>query len=220
MGMMLQPDPKTTEQNPTIHHRQMKPGSNSIDLIRQMAECDANYIRLLKLIPELRAFRNKARVRKAYFRAATPDGQGANNQRTAPRAGQPGPGDGPCGLLPEGKISEFCIAEGATTDARVMVEITVLESFRYTTTLEITQRPMAGRWLSNPVMQVRVYHDASTAEVTSYQNERDFRHAYVQPNPRMYQRDEKTQVNRFLGEWLTHCIEAGRCVKVPDIAFC
>jgi hypothetical protein len=30
--------------------------SYSIDLIKQMAECDANYIRLLKLVPQLQAY--------------------------------------------------------------------------------------------------------------------------------------------------------------------
>jgi uncharacterized protein YqiB (DUF1249 family) len=32
--------------------------SYSVDLIKQMAECDANYIRLLKLLPELRSYRS------------------------------------------------------------------------------------------------------------------------------------------------------------------
>ncbi|MBT8146491.1 MAG: DUF1249 domain-containing protein, partial [Gammaproteobacteria bacterium] len=70
-----------------------------------------------------------------------------------------------------------------------------------------------------PTMQVRVYHDACTAEVMSYQNHRNFQPHYSQPNPLMYQRDEKIQVNRFLGEWLTHCLRAGRSLKVPDITF-
>ena len=136
----------------------MKNRSYSVDLIRQMAECDANYIRLLKLIPALRNCRDGA--------AGTP-------------------------IARHCKVGEFVIAD----------------------------RHDGRGGLTNPCMQVRIYHDASTAEVTSYQNHRNFKPHYAQPNPAMYQRDEKVQVNRFLGEWLTLCLQAGRSLKVPDIAF-
>lgn len=161
--------------------------SYSVDLIRQMAECDANYIRLLKLVPLLRELRR--------------DPQGIAGYQSA------------------GNLAEFVIADDRDGRGETVVEVRIIECFKYTTTLEITQRPAAGGWLTNPTMQVRIYHDASTAEVTSYQNHRNFQPHYVQPNPAMYQRDEKIQVNRFLGEWLTLCLQAGRCLKVPDIAF-
>ena len=32
----------------------------SVDLIKQMAECDANYIRLLKLVPEMSAYLDRS----------------------------------------------------------------------------------------------------------------------------------------------------------------
>ena len=38
----------------------MPKSSYSVDLIKQMAECDANYIRLLKLVPHLQAYRDKS----------------------------------------------------------------------------------------------------------------------------------------------------------------
>ena len=38
----------------------MSKSNYSIDLIKQMAECDANYIRLLKLVPQLRAYRDRS----------------------------------------------------------------------------------------------------------------------------------------------------------------
>lgn len=159
----------------------------SVDLIRQMAECDANYIRLLKLIPELRTYRSNA-VCEAE-------------------------------LDVEHKLAEFVIADDYDGQGETVVEVRLVETFKYTTTLAISQRPAAGKWLTNPTMQVRIYHDACTAEVTSYQNHRNFKPHYTQPNPHMYQRDEKIQVNRFLGEWLTHCLRAGRSLKVPDITF-
>ena len=147
----------------------------SIDLIRQMAECDANYIRLLKLIPRLHRCRNSTNL--------------------------------------QGTLAEFSIGERSAPNASVA--ISVLESFRYTTTLEIVQKPRTGNWLKNPVMQVRVYHDAHTAEVISFQEHRNFQPQYPQPNAQMFQRDEKVQVNRFLGEWLSYCLETGRCLHAP-----
>jgi len=161
--------------------------SHPIDLIRQMAECDANYIRLLKLVPQLRALHRGRRQ--------------------------------PSILEPGSLLAEFVIADGRDGRGETVVEVRVIETFKYTTTLEITQQPAAGKWLTNPTLQVRLYHDACTAEVTAYQNHRNFRPRYAQPNPCMYQRDEKIQVNRFLGEWLTLCLQAGRSLQVPDIAF-
>lgn len=157
----------------------MTKSSYSVDLIKQMAECDANYIRLLKLVPGL---------------------------------------DEP-EKLTIGTSTEFCIADLYPGDKKVTVEIHVIESFRYTTTLEITQKPVFRKWMTNPSMLVRVYHDANTAEVYSYQGHRNLKPRYERPNPNMYQPDEKMQVNHFLGEWLTHCLKVGRSIKAPGIIF-
>ena len=45
----------------------MAKSSYSVDLIKQMAECDANYIRLLKLVPYLQAYRDKSFVEMAML---------------------------------------------------------------------------------------------------------------------------------------------------------
>jgi uncharacterized protein len=148
-----------------------------IDLIGQGAECDANYIRLMKLIPRLRNFHDTAEV--------------------------------------QGKVAEFCVANHQNDYHKVTVEISVIEAFKYTTTLKIVQKLDARKWFSNPILHVRVYHDASTAEVVAYQNHKNFQPKYPQPNPQMYQRDEKSQLNKFLGEWLSHCLSAGRSLKIP-----
>jgi len=196
----------------------MKTHEYSIDLIKQMAECDANYIRLLKLIPWLRAYRNKSLVRNSYFNSKSKTKREFAPPVQLGKTGSANAGQFPS-QAPEGKVAEFYIADGLNNDQKIVVEISVIESFKYTTTLEIVQKPNIGKWLSNPTMQVRVYHDASTAEVTSYQSHRNFKPKYPQPNPKMYHRDEKTQINRFLGEWLTHCLESGQCIKVPSLAF-
>lgn len=185
----------------------MTKSSYSIDLIKQMAECDANYIRLLKLVPLLQAYRDKSFVDIALLENSITDTRLIKEFQDCKE---------PEKLL-EGLSTEFCIVDQHNEGYRVSVEITILEAFKYTTTLEIKQKPQFKKWMTNPSMLVRVYHDASTAEVVSYQGHRNLKPRYSQPNPKMYHSDEKMQVNMFLGEWLTHCLKVGRSIKAPDI---
>lgn len=188
----------------------MSRNSYSIDLIKQMAECDANYIRLLKLVPQLAHYRDRS------FDVLA-DLSGGATAGTMSQANSPEPEK-----KLEGLTREFTIADldGADyPDERVTVEIKILEAFKYTTTLEIVQKPKFEKWMTNPTMLVRVYHDANTAEVMSYQGHRHLKSRYPQPNPKMYHSDEKMQVNRFLGEWLSHCLKVGRCSHAPELLF-
>lgn len=128
-----------------------------------MAVCDANYIRLLQLLPEL----------------------GLNSRREI-IVGSPSPQPG------------------------LITLIEVTEQFRYTATVRISQLSVPD-WqdYQAPEMLVRVYHDARTAEVVSYQQHRYFRAMYPLPNRQMYQADEKEQLNFFLAEWLGVCQKEG-----------
>jgi len=134
----------------------------SVDLPAHMAECDANYVRLLRLFPNLRD---------------------DDRQSIA---------------LP---LTGF--------DAEVTFE--VLEKGPYTTLLKMDVQS-DQKWMAlagAPSMTVRVYHDAKSAEVVSYQAQNRFHGVYDYPNTRMRQRDEKVQINRFLREFLTLCLEHG-----------
>ena len=134
-----------------------------IDLSARMAVCDGNYIRLLKLLPDLTPL--------------------ARREFTLPELG------------------------GAQ---RVVLE--VVETFKYTNTISIVLEVpgLASAYYRPPVMLVRLYHDANTAEVISYQDERRIRVLYQEDElPRFYP-DEKEQVNLFLAEWLALCLEAGQ----------
>ena len=173
----------------------------SVDLIKQMAECDANYIRLLKLVPELgcyldRSFAEIVPAEEAQARAIS--------------------GEEPEKAL-EGRITRFCLSGFDEVNEPITVEIKILEAFKYTSTLEIVQKPELTHWMTNPSMIVRVYHDASTAEVISCQGHRKLKLRYERPNPDMYHADEKMQVNQFLGEWLTHCLKSGISEKAPNL---
>jgi uncharacterized protein YqiB (DUF1249 family) len=57
-------------------------------------------------------------------------------------------------------------------------------------------------------------------EVGVFQSHRRIAARYAYPNTRMYQQDEKSQQNRFLAEWLEHCLHNGRAcreLRVPAI---
>jgi uncharacterized protein len=162
----------------------------TISLSEQMAVCDANYIRLLKLLGNTRSLNRRL--------VAMPQiGIGANREQ-------------------------------------VSVSIEVVEDFKYTSTVSVKQLltksnigkssgKNSGKSSDNvhsiikdksalykaPEMTIRVYHDAKTAEVMSYQNQKYFKAVYPVPNRLMYQRDEKEQLNLFLADWLNLCINEG-----------
>jgi len=139
-----------------------------IDLPAHMAECDANYLRLMKLFPALR----------------------------------------------DEDVSVFGVLLG---DDAHPVRLKVLERGPYTTLLELRQAPHA-QWNPKPRMQVRLYHDARSAEVVESQGARHFRAVYEYPNQHMHLPDEKAQVNRFLTEFLSLCLRDGVAMTEPVTA--
>ncbi|MDG2090776.1 MAG: DUF1249 domain-containing protein [Gammaproteobacteria bacterium] len=147
----------------------------SIDLSAQMAVCDANFIRILQLLPSLE-FGSKREI-------------SLNNQLRVQ--------------------IEDCLT---TT-------LEVIESFKYTSTIRIANLhnqsdSNKGSYYQSPEMLIRMYHDAKTAEVISYQQARYFKAKYPLPNKGMYQADEKDQINFFLSEWLSFCKKEGLCSSV------
>lgn len=140
------------------------------DLIADMAECDANYIRLLRLFPN----------------------------------------------ISEEDFLEFGI-EGTTEDGAI-VSIIISERCPYTTMLTVRVSNEEDKpWVKWPNLEVRLYHDVKSAEVVSFQRHRNFKYRYHTPNRQMYQPDEKSQINRFLGELLAFCTEHGRSLEVVTL---
>lgn len=98
------------------------------------------------------------------------------------------------------------------------VDIHVSERCKYTTMLSVRQnlglseKSEGASWLDGPNMTVRLYHDANMAEVISFQKQGRIPPRNEYPNRRMHHRDEKAQLNRFLGEWIEHCLHHGRVV--------
>lgn len=94
--------------------------------------------------------------------------------------------------------------EGMLIDS---LELTCKEQTRYTSLFAIRQKYRHDSMgLKEPEMIVRLYHDASLAEVCSSQQISRLEPRYDYPNRQMYQQDEKQQVNLFLHDWLHYCL--------------
>ena len=105
-----------------------------------------------------------------------------------------------------------CLAFGV--GAGVELHLQLVERSRYTDTLTLRQHGLGLASLA-PQLTARLYHDAQLAEVTGFANRRRVLPLYDYPNPAMHQPDEKAQWNRFLGEWLSHCLQHGFCLGEP-----
>ena len=80
--------------------------------------------------------------------------------------------------------------------------VRILENTKYTQLVEISRPLATGEFVNTPKVLVRIYHDAKLAEVLTGQQIYQLRPVYDYPNVRMYQSDEKYQVNAFLEELL------------------
>ena len=113
-------------------------------------------------------------------------------------------------LLPKmrsGRVSRSVALSGGDNLLGVL-RLEVVDISPYTTTLQV-QQEQHSPWLPSLRFEIRVYHDARMAEVVVAANARRLRSLYPYPNQDMHQPDEKTQLNLFLGEWLTHCLACG-----------
>ncbi len=172
------------------------PGRYRVDLGAHMGECDDNYERLVRLLPDL-AVRDQWTLSMLLASTGATSGNAAGNAAGGSAAG----------------------ATKAGGQGGLPVYLTVLERCPYTTTLRCSQ-PIGGSMaFIEPSLTVRMYHDARTAEVTEYQNEARFSAVYAYPNTRMRLPDEKVQINRLLGDLLMLCLpadDAGRGDLTPQ----
>ncbi|WP_235015353.1 DUF1249 domain-containing protein [Oceanicoccus sp. KOV_DT_Chl] len=138
----------------------------TVDLAAQMAECEANYARIMQLLPDMDTVDQR--------------------QFAVDMAGS--------------ELQQF--------------RIVVMERCKYTTMVDISRQsdPSSKPWTTAPSFSLRVYHDARMAEVVAFDQHRRLQAKYDYPNDNMYQRDEKSQLNTFLGEWLSHCLKYGQAL--------
>lgn len=105
---------------------------------------------------------------------------------------------------------EFQLSTGS--DYFGQVRIRLIESCKYTDTVFLEQVHNSGKWLNNPQMTVRLYHDVGMAEVISCCRHRRIQGVNDYPNRFMHHPDEKIQINAFLAEWLDYCLKFGHAI--------
>ena len=83
--------------------------------------------------------------------------------------------------------------------------VKIKEKNKYTLLLEVIEKyPVDSLWKQALNMRIRIYTDARLAEVVNYQGKTRFLPKYQVPNPKMYHRDEKHQINHLLYDWLLY----------------
>jgi uncharacterized protein YqiB (DUF1249 family) len=110
-----------------------------------------------------------------------------------------------CALIPP------TLEVGETKSFKVetwVYSIEILEITKYTTLVNVSQCEQVPIF-PLPRMTVRLYHDAKVAEVSSSERISRIAARYEYPNKQMMQKDEKLQINQFLGEWLRFCLRHG-----------
>ena len=171
------------------------------NLIADMAECDANFIRLLKLFPMM------GEEDCLEFGV---DQRHSMGQSTQPASSVQSASAESASTLPSSIQS--------TTEDGAVVTITILERCPYTTMMNVRVTNEDDKpWVHWPTLDVRVYHDIKSAEVVSFERHRNFKFRYQTPNQQMFQPDEKSQINRYFGELLTFCYEHGHSLETVDL---
>lgn len=94
--------------------------------------------------------------------------------------------------------------------ANASYEVHIDDCAKYTTDISIKQTSTISDYLPELDLSVRLYHDAKVAEVVHHDFHQRIKPSYGYPNPNMHHKDEKYQLNAFLGDWLMACLESGR----------
>lgn len=111
-----------------------------------------------------------------------------------------------CRLLPRGnQLGDAAVFQVDTAIYRLEIK----ELTRYTSLVVIQQLSPNINYWQLPEMSVRLYHDALIAEVCASQQILRFKARYDYPNEKLYQQDEKHQINQFLADWLKFCLIHG-----------
>ena len=177
------------------------------DLASDMAECDANYIRLYRLFPRMS---QDEQVEFGVEKLAQKSNLGERGL-----AGESVTDTNRLSMEPAAKALPD-VVRGETNDGAI-VTIEIEERCPYTTMLKVNVSDVEDKpWVKWPTLQVRVYHDICSAEVISFERHRNFKYRYQTPNQNMFQPDEKSQINKYFGELLKYCFENGHSLeKIP-----
>lgn len=154
------------------------------DICQMTAECEANYRRLQRLLPDVAWMSAQVMARKI-----------------------------PLPIAMASPLRRLSLSASWSTKTSLNVSFSLQQQSRFTSSLIITVDLALGEvasYLSPPtVMQVQMYHDIKLAEVISIAGRRASLASYDYPNDKMFLPDEKAQQNKLLAEWLERCLSQG-----------
>lgn len=163
------------------------------DIKLMMADCEANYARICRLLPDV---------------------------LNGPDADTPPAAQSACTLeidLPAERSDERFSQQ--PTERPAQLSIVIRERCRFTTTVDIQVLVNSFAAIEGESgcvnMAVRLYHDVNMAEVFACNRKPSRLASYEYPNESMFAPDEKAQQNRFLGEWLGLCLRHGMVNAYP-----
>jgi len=158
------------------------------------ADCEANYLRLCRLLPDVVSLAEQARLE-----ADSSSGKFAT------------------------KVQSRELLVELPGDEVARLKLNIEEQCRYTTSLVLELAytgcglfsrfitDSAGEFAAN--LQVKMYHDLRLAEVVAVSGKRVGLASYSYPNNLMFQPDEKVQQNLFLAELLSQFVQHGLLVE-------
>jgi uncharacterized protein YqiB (DUF1249 family) len=183
----------------------MKRRRYKVDLAGHMAECDANYARMLKLAPDADAL---GAVR--CFVLPRPQGRRLVVRVTLAEQHR---------YTSTFRIdfAEAQLAAGAAAADPASVDPAMAEPAGAEALVPVSADADAAAVsaFELPTMTVRLYHDARSAEILDVTGQRQLRGFYDYPNVAMMQPDEKAQQNRFLAEFLGVSLATGVALAQP-----
>lgn len=110
-------------------------------------------------------------------------------------------------LVPE--LDRLPVQSVSRVEGAVDLRLTVAERCPYTTTLVLTHVFEEAGGNTSPDLEVRIYHDARSAEVLPTSSLRSFGLWRREPPPDPRSLAWRWEVNRFLCRWLRYCLGEG-----------
>jgi uncharacterized protein YqiB (DUF1249 family) len=112
-----------------------------------------------------------------------------------------------------GDLQQMPDSQVSSLESDCPLHAQVAERSRYTTTFTLTYRFIeSGAVVSDPDLQVRVYHDARLGEAllcTRWHRHPVFSALQIARDEATRQLDDRWQRNIMLNKWLDYCVERG-----------
>ncbi len=205
----------------------------TVNFPAHLADCEFNYHRLCRLMPGWPEGTTKTKESVYAYSSSIPQSCDDVIIECRPRVKMNGTNRGQWGYIAGNGHSEIAIllnvSESAkyTTTVHIAVHTSLQNQVSWgkylhsiaksaklpSSTEQISladHRRGVTMQASSYSLGVRMYHDATVAEVIEWEGHKGIRPRHEYPNRYMYQSDEKAQLNRFLGELLEFCLTQGR----------